>query len=144
MIVISHYLQPLLIRVVTITFKIYSTLRKMHASALIATQTWVVLEKNIGNIEIEENKTSTVYPFNNFMSPSKKIKTVHVAYAYDTPRDDTIILQVNHCLDFTSTMQHSIFCKNQASQQYYCKWLSHITWHNEYAHTLHYISRKWY
>ena len=70
--------------------------------------------KNARVIEIEEGKTSTVYPFNDSMSPSKEIKTVHVAYAYDTLNGQTIILQVNHCLDFTSIMQHSILCTNQA------------------------------
>ena len=65
-------------------------------------------------IAIEEGQTSTVYPFDDSMRPSKGIRTVHVAYAYDAPNGQTAILQVNHCLDFTSTMENSIVCTNQA------------------------------
>ena len=50
-------------------------------------------------IAIEEGQTSTVYPFDDSMRPSKGIRTVHVAYAYDAPNGQTAILQVNHCLD---------------------------------------------
>ena len=53
-------------------------------------------------------------PFDDSMRPSKGIRTVHVAYAYDAPNGQTAILQVNHCLDFTSTMENSIVCTNQA------------------------------
>ena len=70
--------------------------------------------KNARIIGIEEVKTLTVYPVDNSMSPSKEIKTVYVAYAYETTKGRTIILQVNHCLDFTSTLQHPILCTNQA------------------------------
>ena len=64
-------------------------------------------------IGIEEGNNSTVYPFDESMTPSKEIRTVHVAYAYATCNGRTIILQVNHCLDFTTTMHHSILCTNQ-------------------------------
>ena len=42
------------------------------------------------------------------MKPSQRVKTIHVAYAHDTENGTTVILRVNHCLDFTTTMHHSI------------------------------------
>ena len=48
------------------------------------------------------------------MKPSQRVKTIHVAYAHDTENGTTVILRVNHCLDFTTTMHHSILCTNQA------------------------------
>ena len=36
-----------------------------------------------------------------------------VAYATDTPDGRTYILRVNHSLDFTVSMGHSILCSNQ-------------------------------
>ena len=65
-------------------------------------------------VGIEEGQTSTVYPFDDSMKPTKEVKTVHVAYAYDAPNGQTTILQINHYLDFTNTMEHSIICTNQA------------------------------
>jgi len=63
---------------------------------------------------IEEGVTSTVQLFNNAMMPSTKVKTIHVQYAYDIPCGRTYILQVNDCLDFTKSMEHSIIYTNQA------------------------------
>ena len=65
-------------------------------------------------IGIEEGKTSTVYAFDDTMKPSKSVKTVHVAYAYDTEDGKTFIVRVNHCLDFTKSMHHSILCTDQS------------------------------
>ena len=65
-------------------------------------------------VGVEEGKTSTVYSFDDSMKPSQKIKTIHVAYAHDTTDGKTFILRVNHCLDFTSSMHHSILCTNQS------------------------------
>ena len=65
-------------------------------------------------VGIEEGQTSTVYPFDDSMKPTKEVKTIHVAYAYDDPNGQTTILQINHCLDFTKTMEHSIVSTNQA------------------------------
>lgn len=42
------------------------------------------------------------------------IQTVHGAFAYDTQDGSTYILHLNNALDFTSSMQHSILCTNQA------------------------------
>ena len=63
-------------------------------------------------IGIEEGKKITVYLFNKSMQPSKEIKTAHAVYAYDASNRRTIILQVSHYLDATSTIQHSIMCNN--------------------------------
>ena len=43
-------------------------------------------------VGIEEGQTSTVYPFDDSMKPTKEVKTVHVAYAYDAPNGHTTIL----------------------------------------------------
>ena len=65
-------------------------------------------------MEIIEGEVCTVHAFNDFMKPLKNVQTVNVAYAVDTPTGSTYILRVNHSLDFTSTMEHSILCSNQA------------------------------
>ena len=65
-------------------------------------------------VGIEEGQTSTVYPFDDSMKPTKEVRTIHVAYAHDAPNGQTTILQINHCLDFTNTMEHLIICTNQA------------------------------
>ena len=65
-------------------------------------------------MEIIEGETCTVQPFNDSMKAMKNIKTVNVAYAYDTEEGEVYILRVNHTLDFTTTMDNSILCTNQA------------------------------
>ena len=65
-------------------------------------------------MEIIEGETCTVQPFNDSMKAMKNIQTVHVAYAYDIEEGEVYILRVNHTLDFTSTMENSIMCTNQA------------------------------
>ena len=65
-------------------------------------------------MEIIEGETCTVQPFNDSMKAMKNIQTVNVAYAYDTEEGEVYILRVNHTLDFTSTMENSILCTNQA------------------------------
>ena len=47
------------------------------------------------------------------MKPSQRVKTTHVAYAHYTENNTTFILRVNHCLDFKTTMHHSVLCTNQ-------------------------------
>ena len=65
-------------------------------------------------VGIKEGKTSTVYVFDDSMKPSQSVRAVHVAYAYNTEDGKTFILRVNHCLDFTKLMHHSILCTNQS------------------------------
>jgi hypothetical protein len=55
-----------------------------------------------------------VQPFNDSYQPMQNIKTVNANFAYDTPDGRTYIIEVNQALDFTSTMEHSLLCTNQA------------------------------
>ena len=64
-------------------------------------------------VSVIEGSMSTVHAFSDSIKPIKNIRTVNVAYAYDTGDGKTYILRVNHCLDFTDKMQHSILCTNQ-------------------------------
>ena len=61
-----------------------------------------------------EGETSIVHAFADSMKPFKNIKTVDVAFAYNTGNGHTFIIRVNHCLDFTKDMEHSIVCTNQS------------------------------
>ena len=65
-------------------------------------------------IEVIEGEECTVHPFNDSMTPLKNVKTVNIAYTTDRPDGRTYILRVNHSLDFTASMGHSILCSNQA------------------------------
>ena len=65
-------------------------------------------------MEVVEGEVCTVHAFNDSMKPIKNVQTVNVAYAVDTPTGSTFILRVNHSLDFTSSMENSILCTNQA------------------------------
>ena len=60
-----------------------------------------------------DGQICTVHPFHEGYKPMKNIKIVNVAFAYDGDDGSTYILVVNHCLDFTQEMQHSLFCTNQ-------------------------------
>ena len=60
-----------------------------------------------------DGQVCTVHPFHEGYKPRKNVKIVNVAFAYDTNEGDTYILEINHCLDFTNDMQHSLFCTNQ-------------------------------
>ena len=60
-----------------------------------------------------DGQTCTVHPFHEGYKPKKNIKVVNVAFAYDSDDGVTYILVVNHCLDFTQDMNHSLFCTNQ-------------------------------
>ena len=52
------------------------------------------------------------------MKPSQSVKTVHIAYAYDTEDKKILILRVNHFLDFRKLMHHSNLCTNQSRANY--------------------------
>lgn len=64
--------------------------------------------------EVYHGKVCNVYPFNDSYEPIKDIATVNAAFAYDTEDGQTYIIEVNQCLDFSSTMEHSLLCTNQA------------------------------
>ena len=65
--------------------------------------------KNACIIEVIEGDACIVQAFNRLMKPMKNVKIVNIAYAVD---------KVNHSLDFTSSMEISILCTNQAR----CTW----------------------
>ena len=61
-----------------------------------------------------DGKSCSVRPFNDSYKPINNVQTVDAAFAIDTPDGKGSILHVNHALDFTTTMEHSILCTNQA------------------------------
>jgi len=71
--------------------------------------------KNSGVIEVIKGEECTVFPFNDSLTTLKYVKTVNDAYATDTPDGRTYMLRVNHSLDFTTSMEHSFLCSNQAT-----------------------------
>ena len=72
-----------------------------------------VAGKHARIVSVVDGQVCTVHPFHEGYKPKKNVKIVNVAFAYDTATGETYILEVNHCLDFTSDMQHSLFCTNQ-------------------------------
>ena len=64
-------------------------------------------------LEYIEGLKCTVHPFHDSYTPKKDVKLCNVAFAHDLPSGETIILRMNQCLDFTSSMEHSLFCTNQ-------------------------------
>ena len=65
-------------------------------------------------LEIYEGQLCNVQPFNDSYESMKNIRTVNAAFAYDSDDGKTYILEVNQCLDFSHTMEHSLLCPNQA------------------------------
>ena len=65
-------------------------------------------------LEIVEGRACTVYPFNDSYNPIQNVQTVNAAMAIDLPDGETYILRLNHALDFTQSMNHSILCTNQS------------------------------
>ena len=64
--------------------------------------------------EVFHGKVCNVFPFNDSYEPIKDIHTVNAAFAYDTNAGQTYIIELNQCLDFSNTMEHSLLCTNQA------------------------------
>ena len=64
--------------------------------------------------EVFHGKVCNVFPFNDSYEPIKDIHTVNAAFAYDTDDGQTYIIELNQCLDFSNTMEHSLLCTNQA------------------------------
>ena len=65
-------------------------------------------------IETYHGKVCNVFPFNDSYEPITNIHTVNAAFAHDTEDGQTFIIEINQCLDFTSTMENSLLCTNQA------------------------------
>jgi len=66
-------------------------------------------------LEYLDGQSFTVKPFNDSYSPIKNVKMVNAALvAVDMIDGTTIILHLNQCLDFRSTMEDCILCTNQA------------------------------
>ena len=64
--------------------------------------------------EVYHGKVCNVFPFNDSYEPIENIATVNAAFAYDTDDGETYIIELNQCLDFTNSMEHSLLCTNQA------------------------------
>ena len=65
-------------------------------------------------LEVYHGKVCNVFPFNDSYEPIKNVHTVNAAFAYDTDDGHTYIIEINQCLDFSDTMEHSLLCTNQA------------------------------
>ena len=65
-------------------------------------------------LEVYHGKVCNVFPFNDSYEPIQNIATVNAAFAYDSSNDQTFILELNQCLDFSDSMEHSLLCTNQA------------------------------
>ena len=65
-------------------------------------------------LEIYEGQLCNVQPFNDSYESMKNIRTVNAAFAYDSDDGQTYVLEMNQCLDFSHTMEHSLLCPNQA------------------------------
>ena len=72
------------------------------------------LGKHARILEILENQSCSVYPFNDSYEPMTDINVVNGAFALDLHDGSTIILKINQALDFSSTMMNSILCTNQS------------------------------
>ena len=64
-------------------------------------------------LEYIHGQTCTVHPFHDSYEPKKDINICNAAFAYDDTSGETIILKMNQCLDFSESMEHSLFCSNQ-------------------------------
>ena len=64
-------------------------------------------------LEHVHGQTCTVHPFHESYEPKKNIRICNAAYAYDDISGETVILKMNQCLDFSTSMEHSLFCTNQ-------------------------------
>ena len=71
-------------------------------------------EKHARIIAIEKGQESTVHTCNGEVLLLRKVKTIHVQYTHNIDCGKTFILQVNHYLDFTNSMEQSIVCTNQS------------------------------
>ena len=68
-------------------------------------------------LSIVEGTECTVHAFNDSYAPMHGVKTVNGAIAVDTDDGNIYILHINNALDFTSSMEHSLLCTNQARYQ---------------------------
>ena len=68
-------------------------------------------------MSVVDGSLCTVHAFNDSYSPLEGIQTVNGAFAVDSPEGELYILHVSNALDFTSTMDNSLLCTNQARYQ---------------------------
>ena len=59
-------------------------------------------------------KICNVQPFNDTYQPMTGIRTVNASFAHDTTDGRTYFLNVNNALDFSTTMENSLLCRNQS------------------------------
>ena len=58
-------------------------------------------------------QSCTVHPFHESYSPKQNVQVCNAAFAFDHNNGETFILRLNQCLDFSSSMEHSLLCTNQ-------------------------------
>ena len=73
--------------------------------------------KHVRILEILEGQTCEVFPFNeNHYEPIPKIRIINGAFSTETIYGETIVVELNHALNFTKSMEHSLLCVNQARE----------------------------
>ena len=65
-------------------------------------------------LEVLEGQSCTVFPFNDSYAPMKEVQVVNAAFAVDATDGNSYVVKINQCLDFRSTMEHSLLCTNQS------------------------------
>ena len=60
-----------------------------------------------------DGRTCSVHPFNDTYEAMTGIEVVNVLLKYQNKDGEEYILELNQCLNFTDTMNHSILCTNQ-------------------------------
>ena len=64
-------------------------------------------------LEMFHGWSCNVQPFNDSYAPTKNICTDNDCVSHDTRDGRTSILEINHAIDFTDTMESSLLCTNQ-------------------------------
>ena len=58
-----------------------------------------------------------MFPFNeNHYEPTPKVRIINGAFSTETIYGETIVVELNHALNFTKSMEHSLLCVNQARE----------------------------
>ena len=69
--------------------------------------------RNARIFEYIHGQTCMVHPFHKSYEPKKNIYICNDAFAYDDASGETIIIKMNQCLNFSESMEHSLFYSNQ-------------------------------
>ena len=66
-------------------------------------------------LETIDGRSCDVYPFNeSHYDPMKKVQLINGAFTSETIDGESIVVELNHALDFTKSMEHTLLCTNQA------------------------------